>query len=147
LADLLQQARGEGFGLAISPSRRTPKAVRAVLEARFAGDRRVWIWNLEGDNPYRGILASADRLVVTGDSVSMVSEAVATVAPVEVFDVGQGRHQRFLDALVERRLVRRLGQPGQSRPAPGKGYNATLDAAAAVTRLLQERTGVSGKAS
>ena len=35
-----------------------------------------------GDNPYFGMLALADAIVVTMDSVSMISEAVATAAPV-----------------------------------------------------------------
>jgi hypothetical protein len=143
LAESLAVIRQEGFGLAITPSRRTPRAVRAILEAAFAGDDRVFIWNVEGANPYRGILASADRLVVTGDSVSMVSEAIATGAPVEVFDLGQGRHRVFLDTLVERGVASRLGQPA-GRPRARPGYDATLEVSAVVRRLLQARTGVLG---
>jgi mitochondrial fission protein ELM1 len=41
-----------------------------------------WIWDGTGENPYFGLLALADAIVVTIDSVSMVSEAVATRAPV-----------------------------------------------------------------
>ena len=39
-------------------------------------------------NPYFGILATADRLVVTGDSIAMLSEACATGRPVQIFDLG-----------------------------------------------------------
>ncbi len=81
--------------LAITPSRRTPDAVRALLAEAFAGDQRVFLWDMEGDNPYRGILALADRLVVTSDSVSMVSEALSTTHPVEIFDLGFPRHADF----------------------------------------------------
>ena len=39
-------------------------------------------------NPYFGMLAWADRLVVTGDSIAMLSEACATGKPVQMFDLG-----------------------------------------------------------
>ncbi len=40
-----------------------------------------------------GILAVADRLVVTGDSIAMLSEACATGRPVQMFDLGGMRGQ------------------------------------------------------
>ena len=43
-----------------------------------------WVWDFTGENPYFGILALADMLVVTQDSVSMISEAAATAVPVTV---------------------------------------------------------------
>lgn len=143
LAKVLGDLRQNGFSLAITPSRRTPGPVRAILAAAFAGDERVFLWDLEGENPYLGILASADRLIVTGDSVSMVSEAIAANPPVEVFDLGEGRHQAFLETLIARGLAIRLGTPGPTPPRAAP-YDATMEAAAAVRRLLQARTGVCG---
>jgi len=140
LTEALKATRAAGAGLAITPSRRTPRAVRALLAETFADDPRVFVWDLEGANPYLAILATADRLVVTGDSVSMVSEAIATGAAVEVFDVGEGRHEHFLQTLVERGLARRLGDGGEA-PRAGGPYDATLEVGAQVRRLVQERTG------
>jgi mitochondrial fission protein ELM1 len=133
-----------GAGLAITPSRRTPDGVKAAFAARFAGDAGVFQWDMAGDNPYLGILALSDRLVVTSDSVSMISEALATPHPVEVFGPDGGpRHARFLRGLLEQGLVRRFtGDPVAARP--GGPIDATGTAAAAVRRLLQARTGVSG---
>lgn len=132
-----------GLALAITPSRRTPVAVRNLFEDAFRGDPGVMIWTLEGPNPYRAILALADRLVVTSDSVSMVSEALATAHPVEVLDLGFARHAGFIQNLVDRGLVRRFeGEP--TPPPPRRPLNATADAAAAVRAILQTRTGVSG---
>ena len=134
---------GPRLGLAITPSRRTPVAVRALLTEAFAGDPKVFVWNLEGDNPYRAILALADRLVVTGDSVSMISEAISTTHAVDVLDLGFARHAAFLQTLADSGRVRRFtGDPNFAREAPP--IDATNEAADAVRRLIQARTGVSG---
>jgi mitochondrial fission protein ELM1 len=140
----LQRLRDEGAAsLAITPSRRTPAAVRALLAEAFAGDPRVFLWDLKGDNPYRAILALSDRLIVTSDSVSMVSEALSTPHAVEVFDLAFPRHVKFVQQLVDQRLVRRFtGDPEAPRTAGP--INATDHAASAVRSLLQARTGVSG---
>ena len=42
------------------------------------------------DNPYLAYLALADRLVVTGESMSMLTEAGSTCKPLYVFDPGDG---------------------------------------------------------
>jgi mitochondrial fission protein ELM1 len=142
LAQRLTALRAEG-GLAITPSRRTPEEVKAVLREAFAGDVGVFLWDEAGDNPYRGILALSDRLVVTGDSVSMVSEAVATGHPVAVFDIpgknggGGKRHQRFIANLVEKKIVSRAGEAFVT----GTGLNATPQAVEALRRLIEVRLG------
>jgi mitochondrial fission protein ELM1 len=140
----LKRLRGEGgAGLAITPSRRTPPAVRAMFANAFAGDARVFLWDLQGDNPYRAILATSDRLIVTSDSVSMVSEALSTPHPVEVFDLGFSRHVGFVQQLVDQELIRRFA--GDPEPPHTSGpINATDTAACAVRALLQTRTGVVG---
>lgn len=139
----LRRLREAGLGLAITPSRRTPVAVRALLAEAFAGDMRVFLWDLEGENPYRAILSLADRLVVTTDSVSMVSEAISTGHPVELLDLGFRRHVRFVQELVDEGLARRFD--GDPSPFFTRGpFDSTQVAAAAVRRLLQARTGIVG---
>ncbi len=136
---LAERLKGLGGGLAITPSRRTPEEVIAALRGALAGRPGVYLWDGAGDNPYRGILALSDRIVATGDSVSMVSEAVASGHPTAVFDIGGGRrHGRFIENLVERRIVSRLGE---GFVEPGPGLNATPAATQAVQRLIAERLG------
>jgi mitochondrial fission protein ELM1 len=138
LAERLKALRAEG-GVAITPSRRTPEEVKAVLREAFAGDEGVFLWDEAGDNPYRGILALSDRLVVTGDSVSMVSEAVATGLPVAVFELGGGkRHRRFIANLLEKKIVSRAGEPFGA----GTGLNSTPQAVQALRRLIESRLGL-----
>jgi len=141
LIDRLQALRaGTGAGLAVTPSRRTPEPVRRLFEQTFADDPRVFVWDLNDPNPYRGILALADRLVVTSDSLSMVSEAISTPHPVEVFDLELegGRHAGFLQNMLDAGLVRRFEGEAQP-PAKSTARDATQQAADAVKAILAKR--------
>ena len=134
--------RATGARLAITPSRRTSAEVRELLAVRFGGQPDAFVWGMQGDKPYRGILALSDRLVVTSDSVSMVSEALATRASVEVFGTpGSPRRVQFIDRLVARGLLR----PFTGDPVAGTSagpVNATDVAAQAVRDLLRARLGL-----
>src|SRR3546814_9290061 len=66
-----------------TPSRRTGRRNEEILRRGRAG-LPAEIWDGDGENPYFGILALADHVVVTGDSVNMVSEAASTGKPVHV---------------------------------------------------------------
>ena len=73
----------DGGSLLIASSRRTPTAWCArAREMLHADCRHIWNGSADGENPYQGYLAAADRLIVTPDSVNMLSEACATGAPV-----------------------------------------------------------------
>ncbi len=108
LAALLAQAvREQGVGLAITPSRRTGEENLSRIRAQLAG-LPADIWDGTGDNPYFAMLALADAVVVTGDSVNMVSEACAAGKPVHVFqlDGGSAKFDRFHAALRDRGITR-----------------------------------------
>ena len=101
----LEAARArDGGSLVICASRRTPPAWSARLRERCADSAQLWLGAQDGDNPYAGALAWATRLVVTPDSVNMLSEACATRAPVYVAEpeLARGRLRRFLDSLAAR---------------------------------------------
>lgn len=101
----------DGGTLMVSASRRTPARLRARLRERCAEHASLlWLDARDGANPYPGVLAWADRIVCTPDSVNMVSEAAATRAPVFIADPGiaRGRLRTFLDALSARGRVRPL---------------------------------------
>ena len=105
-----QVARERGSLLLVA-SRRTPDAMRALLRDRGAPAHGFhWLDAADGPNPYAGVLAWADRIICTPDSVNMVSEACATRAPVFVAapDRVRGRVRSFLDALQARGRLRAL---------------------------------------
>ena len=70
-------AENFGAGLAVTPSRRTSAENEAILRDMLK-PIGAEIWGGTGENPYLGYLALADAVVVTGDSVNMVSEACVT---------------------------------------------------------------------
>lgn len=129
----------EGGSLLLSASRRTGPALRPALRAfaaRWPG--HCWLGPEDGANPYAGLLAFADRIVCSPDSVNMLSEACATRAPVFVAapHAVQGRPRRFVDSLLA---------CGRARPADA--VLAPFDApplreTARVAALVRERLGL-----
>ncbi|MDE3140203.1 MAG: mitochondrial fission ELM1 family protein, partial [Pseudomonadota bacterium] len=53
----------------------------ACLQAIGERPRQVWHGAVDGINPYPGVLAWSDRLLVSPDSVNMLSEAAACGVP------------------------------------------------------------------
>lgn len=74
-----------GGSFLVTTSRRTPHDVVVRLHKACAAWPGVFWSGDEGENPYAGFLAWADRIVVTPDSVNMISEACATGRPVYTF--------------------------------------------------------------
>jgi len=114
LCDRLVALAKSGVGLAITPSRRTGNAQRALLEKRLAG-LPAYIWDGSGDNPYFGMLGAADAILVTADSVSMISEAAATGKPVHIVEL-EGGSEKFA------RFHKGMREAGITRP-----FNGTLE--------------------
>lgn len=130
--------RDHGIGLAVTPSRRTGAENEAILRDRLAGLDAV-IWDGKGENPYFGYLGLADAIVVTADSVSMVSEAVSTGKPVYVVDLpgASRRIDLFHETLRRAGLARRFeGRIEHWTYAPP---DDTARAAAEVWRRLRAR--------
>lgn len=91
-----------GCGLAVLTSRRTGVENVAALRSALDGTG-AYIWEGEGENPYRGLLGLADALVVTCDSVNMATEAAATGKPLYVvmFEAASDRVESFHQDLRE----------------------------------------------
>ena len=119
LAREADELAGElGGSLLVTTSRRTPPGIAARLDAALASPHFVYEWQAgASDNPYGAFLALADRLIVTGESMSMLAEACATRRPVYVFDMhdrgpmsATARLRWLKDGLRYRAWTHRLAQ-------------------------------------
>ncbi len=111
-ADFGRRLTGLGCGLLVTASRRTGEAAAAALSAALAGSpHQFWSpWTKgAGANPYFGYLALADQILVTSDSVSMISEACATGRPVLVerlpCDGDPAKFDEFYQKLIGKNLI------------------------------------------
>jgi mitochondrial fission protein ELM1 len=103
---LASMAAHDRVAIAATPSRRTPAEVTAALR-RTLSPEDGWIWDGQGTNPYFGLLACADAIIVTADSISMISEAAATDVPVLVAPL-PGRSRRIGLFLADLRAAGRI---------------------------------------
>jgi mitochondrial fission protein ELM1 len=134
-ADLATMAQRDKVGVVVTPSRRTDPAVTDLIRGALAPSGG-WVWDFAGDNPYFGMLALADLIIVTQDSVSMISEAAATTAPVMIAPL-PGSWQRqalFLKPLTDEDRVRPF--EGRFATWPVSPLNDTPAAAAEMCRRL-----------
>jgi mitochondrial fission protein ELM1 len=85
-------AATRGGSLLVTTSARTSEAAARALRGSINCPADFYTWSRKArDNPYFAYLALADAIIVTGDSISMLTEACATRKPVFIFDLGEGR--------------------------------------------------------
>ncbi|HGY89844.1 MAG TPA: nucleoside-diphosphate sugar epimerase [Planctomycetes bacterium] len=95
----------DGGSLYITTSRRTPSEVVSALGRSLPASSELFMWGPESaDNPYLGLLAHADRFVVTGDSVSMLVEVARLGRPLAIYElpVRAGSWKRRLAAGLQK---------------------------------------------
>jgi uncharacterized protein len=121
----------QGCRLMVTISRRTPNPLRDAVKA-LAVRTGGFLWDGTGDNPYVAMLALAEAIVVTSDSANMVSEAVATGAPVLLFDLPR-------TYIRHRRMFAGLAIAGALRPFTGQLVDLSykpIDATPVIARAL-----------
>ena len=97
----------------LTTSRRTSAPVERFLKGHLAEQRacKFFVIANEDNPPYAagGMMGIADLLIVTEDSLAMISEAVGTGKRVIVLSLGEGdlpeKHYRFHQILAQRGLV------------------------------------------
>jgi mitochondrial fission protein ELM1 len=98
LLDAARAATQRGGSVLVTTSPRTPEPAAISLGAALP--ERNFFYQFRRDdpqNPYSAMLALADRFVVTGESASLIAEAVSTGRPVEIVALEE---KRFAGALV-----------------------------------------------
>jgi mitochondrial fission protein ELM1 len=128
--------------IAVTPSRRTPEDMKRLLKEAVASQDMGWMWDETGENPYLGILALSDRLIVTAESISMISEALATGSPVHVLPLeGRGkRHDAFLARIIAERLVSPIEGDNIDWSFQSRGpIDSTAEPAARIKAMLERQ--------
>ncbi len=132
--DLSRWVATQGGSLTLIASRRTGEEETAALARGLSGKGTLIAWKPGVSVPYLSYLAAADVLVVTGDSESMLAEALATSSPVYLYKLpekalGAKKHfaaalRTFLYAsLKERTLYAKWIHHGSMLPPP-RDYTA-----------------------
>ena len=83
LCQRVHQLAQQGYGVCALASRRTPDFLIRALDSL----PDIHCWKGGNDNPYPAIAFLADGVVVTSDSVSMISEACSLGKPVWILDL------------------------------------------------------------
>jgi mitochondrial fission protein ELM1 len=106
-------ASKQSISVCITPSRRTQKHWVHLLRERFS-DQPVEIWDGTGENPYVRYLNQAHKIIVTGDSISMMSETCRMGVPVYIFDVAIKHHKfkHFKHCLIDQNHARIISGTG-----------------------------------
>ncbi len=99
-------ARARGGSLLVATSPRTSAPATDALLAAIDAPQWSYRFGSGEDNPYRALLALADAFVVTGESVSMLTEACMSGRPVAVFPLPLWRDRK---ARLRHALERRMG--------------------------------------
>ena len=133
----LRRLTENGCGLMITASRRTPQRLSQALSVLGQNEAATCFWKGQGENPYLGFIGAADAIVVTSDSVNMVSEACSSGKSVFVADLLRptGRIAAFQKNLRTRKLTRAF--EGAVEPFLYEPLNDAKMAAVAVRPLLE----------
>jgi len=115
VSQLKQAAESLNCQLLISTSRRTPKMTEELLKKDFLNFPRCKLLIIANEKnipeAVGGILGLSDIVVVSGESVSMVSEAVSAQRPVLVFNPekklkGLTKQEKFLEGLEKEKILK-----------------------------------------
>lgn len=80
-------ARHAGGALLITTSPRSPDCAADLLARAITTPHFLHRWRAEADNPYLALLAEADRVIVTSDSMSMAADAAAFDKPILIYEL------------------------------------------------------------
>jgi mitochondrial fission protein ELM1 len=131
-----RMALEDGGSLLVTDSARTPVEAFQAFQRELSVPVHVYRWSSmqQQRNPYFAYLALADRLVVTGESMSMLTEASFTCKPLYIFDSGDSgpwwRHRcnfrfkplshRLAMVFAARRMHRDVGNIQRQLVASGR---------------------------
>lgn len=122
----------------VTTSRRTPADVVQFLKDNLPQQTTFFYqFGDKTENPYFGLIACADMIIVTGDSMSMCSECCSTNVPVFIFapnDMMSEKHKRFHQTLFQEGYALPAGN--EIKPVKG-GFNPSYEIAQHIKNLFK----------
>ena len=124
--------------LMITTTNRTSEALKKALTS-LTENPNIILWTGGSRNPYLGFLGVADAIIVTSDSINMISEACSTGKPVNIFPLGKNSKKRgkFIGSLEKMGLVKYFN--GEYRSWGYEPLNETARIANLINIKLKEK--------
>ena len=132
-------AENTGGSLLITTSRRSADIQQTLINSIHA-QNEFFQWEDKQENPYVGYLSCADRIIVTGESVSMCTEACASTAPVYLFappNLVTTKHQRFHQYLIDNGYAQYLGEVGEDETRQHPILNPSFEIAEMIRSIME----------
>jgi hypothetical protein len=132
-------ARAQGGSLMVTTSRRSDDAATEALRAAIEVPAYFHRWSPSGENPYFALLGLCDGAIVTGESISMASEAMAAGKPLFVYAppaLVKPAFARFHAALYEKGLAQPLDRNASFVQGAAGGLRTAQTIAGEIRRRL-----------
>ena len=124
--------------LMITTTNRTSEPLKKALTS-LTENPNIILWTGGSRNPYAGFLGVADAIIVTSDSINMISEACSTGKPVNIFPLGKNskKREKFIGSLEKMGLVKYFN--GEYRSWGYEPLNETTRIANLINIKLKEK--------
>ncbi len=106
-------AKKNGGSVLVTTSRRTGEQFTQIIQKELSSvESHIYDWSQSkgNENPYLSMLAAADRIIVSGDSISMTADALATGKPTFIYvpssNPEKDTRKTLHKALVETSMIR-----------------------------------------
>ncbi len=124
--------------LMITTTNRTSEPLKKAL-THLTENPNIILWTGGSRNPYAGFLGIADAIIVTSDSINMISEACSTGKPVNIFPLGKNseKREKFIGSLEKMGVVKYFN--GEYRSWDYEPLNETARIANLINTKLKEK--------
>lgn len=125
MGEVNQMVTQEGGSLLVTTSRRTSQEAADGIEAAMPANGFFHRWTPDGQsNPYPAMLGLADRFIVTGESISMLTEVVRRGKPLAIYPLPSRR--KLSVRRWSRQMLQRLFFPIGEETSPSGGWRQRL---------------------
>ena len=133
-------AKNMNATLFITTSRRTPEYIVEDIRNILTCSYYLYTFAINKEkNPYNAFVGSSDFFICTGDSISMISEAIENLKPVYIFRDGieNRKHNDFLDQIKSRGMIKDL-LPNVNKLSSKKLLSGINDLELVAKRILEK---------